>query len=47
MRRGSVVVVGLLVAVLGCAYMSFGQPDPGWTTLIDGAKGLESWNRGR
>jgi len=31
--------------VLGHAYASFGQSDAGWITLIDGAKGLENWNR--
>ena len=38
MKRAS-VVTGLLVVgltVLGCAYLSFGQPAAGWTTLIDG-----------
>jgi hypothetical protein len=37
------VVIGL--SVLGYAYMSFGQSDAGWTTLIDGATGLDNWNR--
>ena len=48
MNRLSVITMGLLViglTVLGCAYMSFGQSDPGWTTLIDGATGLDNWNR--
>jgi Domain of Unknown Function (DUF1080) len=48
MNRLSVIAMGLLVAgltVLGCAYMSFGQSDAGWTTLIDGAKGLDNWDR--
>ena len=44
-RRLSVIVTGLLVIVLGCAYLSFGQSDAGWTTLIDGDKGLDNWNR--
>jgi hypothetical protein len=47
MKRASVITVGLLViglTVLGCAYVSFGQSD-GWVTLIDGAKGLDNWNR--
>jgi hypothetical protein len=37
------LVVGL--TVLGGAYVSFGQSDAGWTTLIDGVKGLDNWNR--
>src|SRR5881409_3394046 len=48
MKRPFVIVMGLLVAgaaVLGYAYLSFGQSDAGWITLIDGAKGLENWNR--
>ena len=47
MRRAS-VITGLLVVgltVLGCAYLSFGQPAAGWTTLIEGATGLDNWNR--
>src|SRR5437879_7889007 len=48
MNRLSVIMVGLLViglTVQGCAYMPFGQSDAGWTTLIDGATGLDNWNR--
>jgi len=48
MNRLSVITVGLLViglTVPGCASMPFGQSDAGWTTLIDGATGLDSWNR--
>src|SRR6059036_1072185 len=48
MKRFSVITVGLLViglTVLSCAYLSFGQSDAGWVTLIDGAKGLDNWNR--
>src|SRR5712664_1317702 len=48
MKRFSVIAMGLLViglTVLSCAYMSFGQSDAGWVTLIDGAKGLDNWNR--
>ena len=42
MRRLSVITMGLLVglAVFGCAQMS-GQA--GWTTLIDGTKGMENF----
>src|SRR3989442_13556618 len=48
MKRPSVIGVGLLVTgltVLSCAYMSFGQSAAGWTTLIDGATGLDNWSR--
>ena len=43
MRRLSATATGLLVgglAVFGCASMSGG----GWTTLVDGSKGLENFN---
>jgi hypothetical protein len=46
MKRLS-VITGLLViafTVCGCAYMP-GQSDSGWITLIDGATGLDNWNR--
>ena len=48
MNRLSVVTMGLLIVgltVLGCASMSSTQSDAGWTTLIDGATGLDNWNR--
>ena len=48
MKHPSVITIGLVVIaliVLACAYTSFGQSDAGWTTLIDGAKGLDNWNR--
>jgi len=48
MKRPSVIAMGLLViglTVLGCAYTSSGQSAAGWTTLIDGATGLDNWNR--
>src|SRR5713101_7755906 len=48
MKRFSVIAMGLLViglTVLSCAYMSFGQSDAGWATLIDGTTGLDNWNR--
>jgi 3-keto-disaccharide hydrolase len=48
MTRMTVVTMGLLVVgltVLGGVYLSFGQSDAGWTTLIDGAKGLDNWDR--
>jgi len=45
MKRLSIISTGLLVIALtffGCA----GQPmGPDWTTLIDGDKGLENWDR--
>ena len=46
MKRLSGITMGLLVIVLsvfGCADMP-GQ-DAGWITLIDGASGLDNWNR--
>jgi hypothetical protein len=47
MRRASVVTTGLLLlvgsTVLGCA--TWDRMVGGWTTLIDGASGLENWNR--
>ena len=48
MKRSSVITMGLLViglTVLGCASTSTTQSDAGWTTLIDGATGLDNWNR--
>ena len=45
MKRLSAMTVTLLIIALtvaGCASMS---SQSGWTTLIDGANGLESWNR--
>jgi hypothetical protein len=47
MKRSSVITMGLVViglTVLGCAYVS-GLTGGGWTTLIDGTKGLDNWNR--
>ena len=47
MKRLTVLTsAGLLLILLtafGCAQMS--ATDKGWTTLIDGATGLENWNR--
>lgn len=46
MKRLTAVIAGLLLIMLtafGCAQMS--ATDKGWTTLIDGATGLENWNR--
>jgi hypothetical protein len=40
--------MGLLAVALtvwGCASMSSNPSDAGWVTLIDGAKGLDNWNR--
>ena len=45
MKRIAITAVGLLIAaltILGCASQPFGS---GWTTLIDGDKGLENWNQ--
>jgi hypothetical protein len=47
MKRMTAVAASLLVAALsmfGCAQMS-SMMDGGWTTLIDGEKGLENFNR--
>ena len=47
MKRLSIVVPALLVAAFtafGCAQMS-SMLDMGWTTLIDGEKGLDNFNR--
>jgi 3-keto-disaccharide hydrolase len=47
MKRLTAVIASLLVAALsvfGCAQMS-SMMDGGWTTLIDGDKGLENFNR--
>jgi len=35
------LVIGFITA--GCESLPFGQP--GWTTLVDGTRGLENWNR--
>lgn len=46
MKRRSLIAAGLLAGLLaagGCADMPFGLG--GWETLIDGASGLENWNR--
>jgi len=48
MKRWSSVTTGLLVIALtafGCASSPSGQADAGWITLIDGATGLDNWNR--
>jgi hypothetical protein len=48
MNRAVIVTVGLLaiaLTALGCASTSTGQSDAGWITLIDGATGLDNWNR--
>jgi len=45
MKRTSCITIGLLAIafiVTGCAHGPLGS---GWVTLIDGAKGLENWNR--
>lgn len=44
MNRPSSVIVGLLIAVAsaGCESLPIGQS--GWTTLLDGERGLENWN---
>ena len=48
MKRWSSITPGLLVialTVFGFAGSSAGQADAGWITLIDGATGLDNWDR--
>src|SRR5262249_57175413 len=48
MKRPSIIAMGLLLiglTVLGGAYVGFAQSGGGWVTLIDGATGLDNWNR--
>lgn len=48
MNRLLSVTMGLLViafAATGCANRPSAQDDAGWITLIDGATGLDNWNR--
>ncbi|MGH7381112.1 MAG: 3-keto-disaccharide hydrolase [Candidatus Methylomirabilales bacterium] len=48
MKRWSSITMGLLVVALtafGFARSATGQADTGWITLIDGATGLDNWNR--
>ena len=50
MKRPSIIAMGLLLiglTVLGGAYVGFAQSGGGWVTLIDGATGLDNWNRDR
>ena len=48
MKRLSAIAMGMVVVaftVFGCAEMPSGQSDAGWITLIDGASGLDNFNR--
>jgi hypothetical protein len=48
MNRLLSITVGLLVIAFtatGCANRPSAQDDAGWITLIDGATGLDNWNR--
>jgi hypothetical protein len=48
MKRLTFIFTGLLAIgfiVFGCSTQQSGQADAGWTTLIDGANGLDNWNR--
>jgi hypothetical protein len=48
MKRLAFISMGLIVVACGvssCVTPPSGQSDAGWVTLIDGAKGLENWNR--
>ncbi len=44
-RRSSIAAALLALALSSCASAPSGQGDAGWVTLIDGATGLENWNR--
>ncbi len=46
MDKIAMVLVGLVLGTLAaCAGMSSSKSDAGWITLLDGAKGLENWER--
>ena len=50
MKRFPVIAAALLVIAftgVGCSNLPnpFAQSDAGWVTLIDGARGMENWNR--
>ena len=48
MKRLTFISMGLLAIgfiVFGCATQPSTQADAGWITLIDGANGLDNWNR--
>jgi len=48
MKRLNFISMGLLAIgfiLFGCATQPSRQTDPGWITLIDGASGLDNWNR--
>jgi hypothetical protein len=48
MKRLTFISMGLLaigITVFGCATQPSRQADTGWITLIDGANGLDNWNR--
>ena len=48
MKRLNFISMGLLAIgfiVFGCATQLSTQADAGWITLIDGASGLDNWNR--
>jgi hypothetical protein len=48
MKRLALISIGMLAiafAVSSCATQPSRQSDAGWITLLDGAKGLENWNR--
>lgn len=43
LRVGAICLLVAASSILGCAQTSVS--DAGWTTLIDGATGLDNWNR--
>ena len=42
---GAAVSLMAALALQGCAMQPSGQTEAGWTTLVDGAKGLEHLDR--
>lgn len=45
MKRSLAAALVLGTSLAGCSQMPFGDSDAGWTPLLDGASGLENWER--
>jgi hypothetical protein len=45
MKRWTSVAAAALAAAAGCAQVESMLPGGGWTTLLDGTKGMENWER--